>query len=212
MPDNRAVSAHTMTHGAINSDAAAIPQYDDVQRALHGAVAQELALALDRLDRVEADARSALAHSCETMIEGLTDARDRAEQALQEVRNLSRRLRASDRGRLGRRGDPLANGDPGVQYLRTQLYFIAREAVSNAMAHSQAAQITTRITRSSGLIALMIEDDGSGFIQHNISPGRMLGLRSMQERAATLGGHCRIASRFGHGTFVHIEIPVKAPR
>jgi hypothetical protein len=43
------------------------------------------------------------------------------------------------------------------------IYQVAREALNNAARHSRANRITVRLFRESGLIRLIVEDDGVGF-------------------------------------------------
>jgi signal transduction histidine kinase len=56
-------------------------------------------------------------------------------------------------------------------------------------------------------MALDVSDDGVGFDAQGDFPGH-LGLRSMRERAARLGGTLTIASAPGKGTSIRARIPV----
>ncbi|MEA2844662.1 MAG: hypothetical protein QOJ69_2333, partial [Actinomycetota bacterium] len=49
------------------------------------------------------------------------------------------------------------------------------------------------------------EDDGAGLAPDHV-PG--VGLKSMQERAAELGGTCAVEPRPGGGTIVRARLPV----
>jgi signal transduction histidine kinase len=50
-----------------------------------------------------------------------------------------------------------------------------------------------------------VTDDGAGF-GPEASPG--VGLASMRERAALVGGHLEIESEEGHGTNVRLRVPL----
>ena len=59
-----------------------------------------------------------------------------------------------------------------------------------------------------GRITLTISDDGAGFDPGGDFPGH-LGLRSMRERAARLGGTLEIESTPGKGTHIRARIPLR---
>jgi PAS domain S-box-containing protein len=87
----------------------------------------------------------------------------------------------------------------------TQLSRMIQEAITNARRHSGAKRIgvTLRMDRSD-LVAEVI-DDGRGFGPET-QPG--VGLSSMTERAAIVGGKLEIQSEVGRGTRVSIRAPV----
>lgn len=78
-------------------------------------------------------------------------------------------------------------------------YRIAQEALSNAARHSGAGEVTIRLECSDS-ITLMIRDNGRGFDELHIRPG--VGLSSMKERMAALGGKLDIWSEPGKGTLI----------
>ncbi|MEA2495263.1 MAG: hypothetical protein QOJ29_3174 [Thermoleophilaceae bacterium] len=80
---------------------------------------------------------------------------------------------------------------------------IVQEALTNVARHSRARSCRVRLA-TSGALAIDIEDDGRGF-SGNERPG--VGLCSMKERAAELGGTCTISSPPGGGTRVHATLP-----
>ncbi|MGH3912127.1 MAG: sensor histidine kinase, partial [Pseudonocardiaceae bacterium] len=56
-----------------------------------------------------------------------------------------------------------------------------------------------------GMLRVEIIDDGTGIAS---SARAGVGLRSMRERAAELGGNCRIGAAPGGGTSVCLELPL----
>lgn len=81
-----------------------------------------------------------------------------------------------------------------------QLYHIAAEAVTNAVKHARASQIVIRLNRTGAELQLVVEDDGVG-IEEEIS-GNGLGLRIMNYRAESIGGHLNIVRNEAKGTRV----------
>jgi signal transduction histidine kinase len=87
---------------------------------------------------------------------------------------------------------------------------ILREAVSNSLRHGQARHITLLAGRSDQMIALSVQDDGTGFTPAGATPTGH-GLGNMQARAAALGGSLRVDSTKGKGTRVLLTLPVASP-
>jgi PAS domain S-box-containing protein len=93
------------------------------------------------------------------------------------------------------------------------LYRLIQEGLNNVKKHADATDATIRLVASFPNIILRIEDNGKGFDAENrlasaINEKRM-GLRSMEERVAILGGKMRIESRPMQGTKILIEIPCR---
>ena len=84
-------------------------------------------------------------------------------------------------------------------------YRIIQEALTNVVHHAGARCATVRLWLESGL-QLEVTDDGAGF-----AGGRLggLGLRSMRERAAELGGSCTISGAADGGTRVRATLPLE---
>jgi signal transduction histidine kinase len=94
---------------------------------------------------------------------------------------------------------------------RDDLLKIAQEAISNALRHARAAEVTVGLDLRADDLVLRIEDDGIGLRGHSAHPGTGIGLRSMQERAERLGGELEVRERLGSGTEVLLRCPVEAP-
>jgi signal transduction histidine kinase len=84
-------------------------------------------------------------------------------------------------------------------------YRIALEAFTNIVRHAQASVCQIRLWVAGQALWLEISDDGLG-LPADIQPG--VGLSSMRERAAELGGECRIEPLPGGGTRVGARLPV----
>ena len=80
----------------------------------------------------------------------------------------------------------------------------------NIAKHAQADQITLSLQREGNIIAMMVQDNGSGIIswQKANRPGSH-GLTIMRERAEAFGGHLNVSSIPGKGTKVEVKIPVE---
>jgi len=95
--------------------------------------------------------------------------------------------------------------------IATALYRIIQEALTNVVKHAKAKKVDLRIDKRAGVVMVIIKDDGRGFELDNLhlpetSP-RSLGLISMADRTALVGGDFRIYSKPGEGARIEIEIP-----
>jgi PAS domain S-box-containing protein len=92
-------------------------------------------------------------------------------------------------------------GNASMELLR-----IVQEALANARRHSGARSVLVSL-RAEGdeLVVAEVTDDGRGF-EPDAAPG--VGLRSMQERAISLGGELTIESEPGKGTRVRVQMPM----
>lgn len=75
----------------------------------------------------------------------------------------------------------------------TQIFLIAREAVSNSLRHGRADRIVMQLSSSLTEFRLVVSDNGVGH-PAGLDPARGLGLRSMQHRAQLLGGSLRLTA------------------
>ncbi|GAC1429975.1 MAG: hypothetical protein NVSMB65_03460 [Chloroflexota bacterium] len=92
--------------------------------------------------------------------------------------------------------------------VKEALYRIALEALHNAFKHARPQRVEVRLEMPApDVLTLDVRDDGAGFITGSSFPGH-LGLRSMAERAARLGGTCVVESTVGRGTCVRARLPV----
>lgn len=89
---------------------------------------------------------------------------------------------------------------------------IVNEAMSNAIRHAKAKQVTVHAEYDKHHLHIHIEDDGKGFnVEETLANGAGgLGLRNMRHRARLYGGDIDITSHSATGTEVKIHIPVGA--
>ncbi|MGL4369246.1 MAG: ATP-binding protein, partial [Spirochaetota bacterium] len=86
----------------------------------------------------------------------------------------------------------------------TQLYYIVREAVNNAIKHSSAANIRITLSRDSRHVVISVADDGTGF--QPVQGGKGIGLDIMEYRTNLSKGRLEISGSSGTGTVVKISI------
>jgi signal transduction histidine kinase len=98
--------------------------------------------------------------------------------------------------------------------VRTALFRMAQEALTNVLKHSGASDAWVRLTFAAEGLRLQVDDNGCGLCAEAPSerPGGRpaWGLLGMRERAELLGGHFEILARPGGGTRVAITIPAAA--
>lgn len=86
------------------------------------------------------------------------------------------------------------------------LYRIAQETLHNTVKHARASRADLRLECDARGIVLEVSDDGAGFDLEGDFSGH-LGLKSMRERVARLGGTLRMDSAPGEGTTIRVRIP-----
>jgi signal transduction histidine kinase len=104
--------------------------------------------------------------------------------------------------------------DPGASMpdeVRTAVYRILQESLSNAWKYAQTEQVEVTLELRGDRLCLEVHDDGVGFeveshLGGHVGKGR-LGLVSMRERAEEVGGTCEVESEPGQGTRVSVRIP-----
>jgi signal transduction histidine kinase len=90
-------------------------------------------------------------------------------------------------------------------------YRIVQEALTNVSRHARASSCTVRLacTESpSRALTIEVTDDGVGLPD---TPEGGVGLSSMRERAAELGGECEIVRSWPSGTRVFARLPIRGP-
>lgn len=85
---------------------------------------------------------------------------------------------------------------------RSTAFYVASEAVTNALKHADARRIRVSGGRQGGVFVLRVEDDGQG----GADP-RGSGLTGLRDRVEAAGGRLAVRSPSGAGTRVEVELP-----
>jgi two-component system, NarL family, sensor histidine kinase UhpB len=102
--------------------------------------------------------------------------------------------------------------------VETLVYRIVQEAMTNVLKHAAAQNVSMVLERRGDRLRVVIEDDGRGFdlqadgttiLNPEDESGRpRLGLSSIRERLALIGGSMRLESQLGAGTALFIQVPL----
>ena len=194
-------------------------------RELHDGAGQMLTSLLVRLKVLENQADTP------QVKQGLSSTLDMVSNTIEQMRNLSYRLRPAALEEFGLAvvlrtlvAETLEEsgiatrchvdlGDLVLPHgVEVTLYRIAQEALTNVIRHAGAKNVVVELTRRNGGITLQIRDDGCGFHPRPLPDRkgeRHLGLISMTERAEMVNGSLRVESVPGQGTTIHIYIPIQ---
>ena len=210
----RLVTAHEEERGRIARDL-----HDDVGQKLTATI-----LSLDAADAALANSGTPPAGGVAAGRSIIELARRHAVAALEELRNVSSRLRPPRLTEIGL-GSALREladsaGTPvDVRFAPSILpagllepdreidaYRIVQEALGNAARHSRATQVWLDAEVVDGEVTIKVGDDGSGFDPSASRAG--LGLAGMEERARILRGRLDVRSAPGMGTRIELRIPL----
>lgn len=193
-----------------------------IRRDLHDGLGPQLASAVMALDVAD----RALGRDPARAVPLVATARDQLQDAVADVRRIVHGLRPpalDDLGLLGalQAGGPgLLAGTDGAPDIRIEgrgelgglpaavevaAFRITQEALTNAVRHAGAAHIAVHLDGGPDAVNIDVVDDGVG-CPDDAQPG--IGLDSMRDRAAELGGSCRIAPEPGGGTRVSAVLPL----
>src|SRR5579862_1210273 len=91
------------------------------------------------------------------------------------------------------------------------IYRIVQEALTNVARHSHATRVFVTVREKDSELLIEIQDNGCGLSHHQ--PGsdlsQHLGIESMRQRAAILGGELKLISGSRQGLNVTVRIPVR---
>jgi signal transduction histidine kinase len=100
-------------------------------------------------------------------------------------------------------------GEDVTSPVLNELHYIGREAISNAFRHSNASEITVRLSCWPKSVVLAVADNGHGFDSEaqeiNPSAGHW-GLRGMKERAEVMGARFECNSTPNKGTQITVTV------
>jgi len=157
---------------------------------------QRLARTLDsEVDRIAADLRPAVLDDL-----GLEDALHRHVRLWSEEVGVTADIHT--RGLESRRLD---------QVIETTIYRVVQEALTNVHKHARATSASVVVERRDGELVVAIEDNGVGFAVPTLigtSSAGGLGLSTMRERAALVGGDLQVESDPNVGTTVYLRIAI----
>ncbi|RME45225.1 MAG: HAMP domain-containing protein [Caldilineae bacterium] len=94
-------------------------------------------------------------------------------------------------------------------HLKTTLYRLVVEALTNVHKHAEASSVDITLTQSDDRLTLSIADDGRGFDPASLQHSQSLGVAGMRERVNLLRGNFLLESTPGQGTKITITLPVE---
>jgi signal transduction histidine kinase len=197
-----------------------------IARELHDSTAQSLTAIVLQLSAAARDARAP------EIAARLSDVKEMAGMALEEVRTLSHRVHPRVLDDLGlvpavrwlaRQARDSADVDITVDALgdtehipaqaASVLYRVAQEALTNAVRHAAPAAVAITVRADSDTATLEVSDDGRGFDIAEAEARRPgMGLFSMRERVSLVDGELELTSAPGSGTRVVASVPLTAGR
>ncbi|MSQ10819.1 MAG: hypothetical protein EXR52_07440 [Dehalococcoidia bacterium] len=95
--------------------------------------------------------------------------------------------------------------------LENTVFRIVQEATTNVMKHAASERVEVNIARTGRWLELVVRDWGLGpDAASQVGQGKRIGLTSIADRAALLGGSLRIESKPQQGTTLRVRLPVAA--
>ncbi|MBF0429618.1 MAG: sensor histidine kinase [Magnetococcales bacterium] len=92
--------------------------------------------------------------------------------------------------------------------MRTALFRIAQESLTNTVRHAGASKVVIALREEQGAIILEVVDDGCGIAAECVQDTGSFGLAGMRERAERVGGEVSVAAIATGGTRVVARIPL----
>jgi len=215
-----AITAHRI------ADIGAVEERRRIAREIHDGLAQTLATALLQTDLAAITAQT----DASQIGTELKETRSLLERGMRELREFMAELRRpapveqglfDALGSLAREFQRrheldvalVSNGDDSTlpPAVRQAVMAIARQAMVNVDSHAHATTVAINAEASDSRCAVRIADNGVGFdlktYQATPQTGYHLGLTSMMERAALVGGVLKIESSPNRGTTIVLDVP-----
>ncbi len=95
---------------------------------------------------------------------------------------------------------------PLPESVERELYFVAIEALNNALKHARAQQVNINLAGAEDGVTLSIVDNGCDFDAVQTASGS--GIRNMQQRIARIGGAFDLVTAPGAGTSIAVTVPI----
>ena len=99
------------------------------------------------------------------------------------------------------------SASPLAQHVADEIFWIAREALTNAFRHAAASCISVELNCGRRYFRMVVADNGRGFDTNNGDKQGHWGLRGMAERTRKLGGQLRVQSDSTSGTQIVATVP-----
>ena len=194
--------------------AAAEEERRRIERDLHDGAQQRMVSVAVTLGLAEAQ----LATDPEAAAKLLAQAREDAQAAVKELRELARGIHPallSERG-LGAALEALARRAPvpvtvspvpKVEICRaveSAAYYFTAEALTNVAKYASASRASVELTADGERLFVAVSDDGVG----GADPTAGSGLRGLQDRVDALDGRLEVVSPPGEGTTLRVELPL----
>ncbi len=186
--------------------------HDSVSQALYG-IALGARTAQTQLERDPAKLAEPLDYILSLAEAGLSEMRalifELRPESLQNEGLVAALTKQSDALRARYKLDVVTRFDPEPDIpleAKEALYRIAQEAMHNVAKHAHATRVELSLQEKEGKLTLEIRDNGKGFDPSREFPGH-LGMKSMPERAAQIGGTFRIESQPDAGTVITVDVP-----
>jgi signal transduction histidine kinase len=194
-----------------------------IARELHDDTAQAITSILVRLRLLEHSAER------EEVLRNVEELRELTSGALDSVRRMAMDLRPASLDDLGLApalqsyAEKFSQSTPVAVSLEVEgigrrlprdvelvLYRVFQEALTNVSRHASAKTALVQLARRRNEVTLVIQDDGEGFDQDELSPthGTGLGLFGMRERLTLVRGVVEVESKKGKGTKIVARVPL----
>jgi signal transduction histidine kinase len=98
------------------------------------------------------------------------------------------------------------HAEPLPDEVATTAYYVASEAIANAVKHARATRIDVRIARCDGRLEVQVSDDGRGGA--TLAAGS--GLAGLSDRVEAIGGALALRTEAGRGTTVEATVPCES--
>ncbi|MDT5079418.1 MAG: hypothetical protein QOJ80_4055 [Mycobacterium sp.] len=89
--------------------------------------------------------------------------------------------------------------------IQVAAYYVVSEALTNTAKHAHAEKVTATAHVQNAHLHITVEDDGVG----GADPHKGSGLVGLVDRVEALGGRVQVTSPTGHGTSLHVELPLQ---
>lgn len=192
---------------------AAADERHRIERNLHDGAQQRLVAVMVSLSTTRLQAVSGVPN-----VADLQGAIDELRGAVRELRQLANGLAPGllNREGLGAALQDLADRSPVPVLVSAQIpwltpaveetaYYVAAEALANAMKHARAHRITVCAAVRTAKLEMEIRDDGVGGADPNGA-----GLLGLADRTRVLFGSLQVISKKGVGTLVRLELPCES--